>query len=148
RHCSIAVKIPCLVGFSKLAPHCWNTPVTKPWTCSRTLASVAGCPRISKNSRFALSKHRRSSSRTNSVVTSASLTRGATYASVAMHIPEGGSHNAVIFKGTAFFRRVPPFSDEGRGTSEMGAKPLCGLGLWRPSYGEDPIVRNGDCVPP
>src|SRR5438874_1040514 len=30
----------------------------------------------------------------------------------------------------------------------MPAKPLCGLGPWRRSYGEDRIVRNGDGVPP
>jgi len=74
------------------------------WTRPRSCSSVADWSRISKNSRFALSKHRSNSSRTSSTVKSSSFTGGVWYALAAMHIPCEGFHNAVIHKGMAFFR--------------------------------------------
>src|SRR2546425_2231463 len=96
--------MPCFVGVSNRTPHSWKTPVTNCRTWARSCSSVTGCPRISKNWWFALSKHRRSSSRTNEGVRSASETLGAVYVLLIVRSPEVPADNGVIFEGEAFAR--------------------------------------------
>src|SRR3989454_6822569 len=97
--------MPCFVGVSNRTPHSWKTPVTNCRTWARSCSSVTGCPRISKNCWFALSKHRRSSSRTNEGVRSASETLGAVYVSRIWSSPEVPVDNGVILEVEAFDRR-------------------------------------------
>src|SRR5436309_5055278 len=104
-HLLMAVRIPSFVGVSNGRPHSWKTPVTNSRTCTRSCSSVTGCPRRSKNCWFALSKHRRSSSRTNEGVRSASETLGAVYVSRIWSSPEVPVDNGVIFEVGAFDRR-------------------------------------------
>src|SRR2546425_2647828 len=104
-HLLMAVRIPSFVGVSNGRPHSWKTPVTNSRTCTRSCSSVTGCPRRSKNCWFALSKHRRSSSRTNEGVRSTSETLGAVYVSRIWGSPEVPSDNGVILEVGAFDRR-------------------------------------------
>src|SRR5256712_9640440 len=101
-HRLIAARIPAFVGVSNGRPHSWKTPVTNSRTCARSCSSVTGCPRRSKNCWFALSKHRRSSSRTNGGVRSASETLGALYVSRMGRYLGGPFDNGVILEVGAF----------------------------------------------
>src|SRR2546427_1066725 len=103
-HRLIAARIPAFVGVSNGRPHSWKTPVTNSRTCARSCSSVTGCPRRSKNCWFALSKHRRSSSRTNRGLRSASETLGAVYVSRMGRYPGGPFDNGVILEVGAFDR--------------------------------------------
>src|SRR5438445_5177672 len=103
-HRLIAARIPAFVGVSNGRPHSWKTPVTNSRSCARSCSSVTGCPRMSKNCWFALSKHRRSSSRTNGGVRSASETLGALYVSRMGRYPGGPFDNGVILEVWAFDR--------------------------------------------
>src|SRR3989475_5701772 len=103
-HRLIAARMPAFVGVSNGRPHSWKTPVTNSRTCARSCSSVTGCPRRSKNCWFALSKHRRSSSRTNGGVRSASETLGAVYVSRMGRYPGGPFDDGVILEVGAFDR--------------------------------------------
>src|SRR3989449_8162757 len=103
-HRLIAARIPAFVGVASGRAHSWKTPVANSRTCARSCSSVTGCPRRSKNCWFALSKHRRSSSRTNGGVRSASETLGAVYVSRMGRYPGGPFDDGVILEVGAFDR--------------------------------------------
>src|SRR2546422_8052117 len=103
-HRLIAARIPAFVGVASGRAHSWKTPVANSRTCARSCSSVTGCPRRSKNCWFALSKHRRSSSRTNGGVRSASETLAAVYVSRMGRSPRGPFDDGVILEVGAFDR--------------------------------------------